>query len=350
MTMCSRAASFHRARLGWPVLAWLAAAPAALAGTPIEERATADPAGQVEVSNTAGSVVITAWPRNEVEVTGTLGEGTERLEFSSSGKLTRVKVVLPQQSSRVQGTNLVLKVPAGSGLAVNTVSADVSAAGVRGSQRLQSVSGNILTEAAAEDVECKSVSGDVAVNTVSANVTATGVRGSQRLQSVSGYIHTEAAAEDVECKTVSGNVKVKGSGQPGLLTVTTVSGDADLSRVAGEVNGNTVSGNFAVAMGDTTRSRLRSTSGDLGLRGRLAPDARLDFESISGNVRLDLQGPVGAEFDVSSFNGDIRNCFGPQPVRSSEYAPGRELRFREGAGTGRVRIKTLNGDISVCNK
>jgi hypothetical protein len=288
-----------------PVLALLVAAPVALAGTPIEERAPADPAGQVEVSNTAGSVVITAWPRNEVEVTGTLGEGTERLEFSSSGKLTRVKVVLPRQSSRVEGTALVLKVPAGSGLAVNTVSADVTAAGVRGSQRLQSVSGDI---------------------------------------------QTEAAAEDVECKTVSGDVKVKGSGQHGLLTVTTVSGDADLSRVTGEVNGNTVSGNFAVAMGDTTRSRLRSTSGDLGLRGRLAPDARIDFESISGNVRLDLQGPVGAEFDVSSFNGDIRNCFGPAPVRASEYAPGRELRFREGAGTGRVRIKTLNGDISLCNK
>jgi DUF4097 and DUF4098 domain-containing protein YvlB len=296
---------FHRVRFGWLLLAVLAAGPVALAGTPIEERAPADPAGQVEVSNTAGSVVITGWPRNEVEVTGTLGEGTERLEFSSSGKLTRVKVVLPRQSSRVEGTALVLKVPAGSALAVHTVSADVTAAGVRGSQRLQSVSGNI---------------------------------------------NTEAAAEDVECKTVSGDIKVKGSGQHALLTVTTVSGDADLSRVAGEVNGNTVSGNFSVVTGDTSRSRLRSTSGDLGLRGRLAPDARIDFESISGNVRLDLQGPVGAEFDVSSFNGDIRNCFGPAPVRTSEYAPGRELRFREGAGTGRVRIKTLNGDISVCNK
>jgi DUF4097 and DUF4098 domain-containing protein YvlB len=205
----------------------------------------------------------------------------------------------------VQGTDLVLKVPAGSGLAVNTVSADV---------------------------------------------TATGVRGSQRLQSVSGNIHTEAGAEDVECKTVSGDVKVTGGGQPGLLTVTTVSGDADLSRVAGEVNGNTVCGIFVVVMGDTSRSRLRSTSGDLGLRGRLMPDARVDFESISGDVRLDLVGPVGAEFDVSSFNGAIRNCFGPQPVRTSEYAPGRELRFREGAGTGRVRIKTLNGNINVCNK
>lgn len=283
----------------------LALAPAALAGTPINQRTAADPAGQVEISNTSGSVTVSGWDRSEVEVTGELGDGAERLEFARSGKLTRIKVILPGRSSRVEGSDLVVKVPAGSSVAVNTVSADV---------------------------------------------TARGLRGSQRLQSVSGDVETEAAAEDVECKTVSGNVRVNGSGRRGLLTVTTVSGDAALTRVAGEVNGNTVSGNFTIAMGETSRSRLRSTSGDLGVRGRLAPDARLDFESISGDVRLDLESPVGAEFDVSSFNGDIRNCFGPKPVRTSEYAPGSELRFREGQGGARVRIKTLNGDISLCNK
>ena len=288
-----------------PALALLVMVPAADAGTPINERAAADPTGKVEVSNTAGSVVVTTWPRNEVEVTGSLGTGAEGLEFSSVDKLTRVKVNLPERSSRVEGTSLIIKLPAGSSLAVNTVSADVSAKGVRGQQRLQSVSGDI---------------------------------------------HTEAAAEDVECKTVSGHVTVAGTGQRGLLTVTTVSGDATVTSVAGEVNGNTVSGNFTITMGDTSRSRLRSTSGDLGIRGRLVPEARLDFESISGDIRLDLEGPVGAEFDVSTFNGDINNCFGPKPVRTSEYAPGSELRFREGQGSARVRVKTLNGDISLCNK
>jgi len=290
-------------RLPW--LALIAAVPAAWAGTPINERAAADPAGQVEISNIAGSVVVTGWDRAEVEVTGELGKGAERLEFSRAGKLTRVKVIMPKQSSRVESSDLVVKVPAGGSISVNTVSADV---------RVQ------------------------------------GLRGSQRLQSVSGDIETQSVTEDVECKTVSGDVTVNGSGERSLLTVTTVSGDARVNRVAGEVNGNTVSGNFTIAMGDTARSRLRSTSGDLGVRGRLAPDARLDFESISGDIRLDLEGPVGAEFDVSTFNGDINNCFGPKPVRTSEYAPGSELRFREGQSGARVRVKTLNGDISLCNK
>ena len=305
MTIRTQPAHSVAAARTWLALALLAAAPAVLAGTPINERKPADAAGHVEISNTAGSVVVTGWPRNEVEVTGTLGDGVERLEFVQSGKLTRVKVILPNRSSRVESTSLVVKVPAASSLFVNTVSADVR---------------------------------------------SNGVRGSQRLQSVSGDIDTEAAAEDVECKTVSGNVVVSGTGQKGLLTVTTVSGDATLARVAGEVNGNTVSGNFAISAGDTSRSRLRSTSGDLGLKGRLDADARIDFESISGDVRLDLAPPVGAEFEVTSFNGEIRNCFGPKPVRTSEYAPGTELRFKEGQGTARVRIKTLNGDIGICNK
>ena len=272
--------------------------------TTINKRAQADPAGQVEVSNTSGTVIVTGWDRNEIEVTGELGEGCERLEFETSGKRTRIKVVLPKRGSS-DDTDLLIKIPSGSSLSVNTVSADIE---------------------------------------------VTGVRGAQRLQAVSADITTEARAEDVECKTVSGDITVQGEGKPGLITITTVSGDAQASNVAGEVNGNTVSGNFDFDLGATTRSRLRSTSGDLSVRAKATPDARLDMESISGDVRLNLVGKPQAEFDISSFNGEIRNCFGPKPARTDEYAPGRDLRFKEGSGSARVRIKTLNGDISLCSK
>jgi DUF4097 and DUF4098 domain-containing protein YvlB len=288
------------------VLAGLLAMPAlVLAGTPINERRAADPGGQVEISNTAGSVTVSGWNRNEVEVTGELGEGSERLEFEGSGKVTQVRVILPKKTRHVEDTELVIRVPAASSLAINTVSADVRVSGVTGSQRLQTVSADI---------------------------------------------HTQAAGEDVECKTVSGDVGIRGSGAPALLTLTTVSGDATVERVAGEVNANTVSGDFRLQLGAVSRSRLRSTSGDMSMSGQLTADARIDVEAISGDIRVDFSGPVNAEFDVSTFNGDIRNCFGPKPMRTSEYAPGRELRFREGQGSGRVRIKTLNGDVDVCRR
>ncbi len=284
--------------------AMLAALPGlAMAGSPINKRTHADPAGTVEVSNVAGSVTVTGWDRNEVEVTGELGEGTERLEFTKAEKLTRIKVVLPNRSYDADDTDLVIRVPAGSMLSVNTVSADVIVRGVTGTQRLQAVSGDV---------------------------------------------RTEAGGEDVECRTVSGDVLIGGSGRKGFVSITTVSGDARASRVAGEINGNTVSGSFNLEAGETTRSRLSSTSGDLGFTGKLAPDARFDVESISGDVRLDFAGPVAGQFDLSTFNGEIRSCFGPQPVRTNEYAPGQESRFLQGNGTARVRVKTLNGDIGVC--
>lgn len=289
-------------------LALLAALPGVVdAGTPINRRTSADPAGTVEISNVAGSVTVTGWDRNEVEVTGELGDGTERLEFTKAEKqkLIRIKVVLPQRSYNVDDTDFVVKLPAGSTISINTVSADVVVQGVRGAQRLQAVSGDV---------------------------------------------RTQTSGEDVECRTVSGDVTVEGSGRKGLVSITTVSGDATATRVAGEINGNTVSGSFNLHAGETLRSRLRSTSGDLGFTGQLGPDARLDFESISGDVRLDLVGPAAAQYDVSSFNGEIRNCFGPKSQRTSEYTPGRELRFEEGDGPARVRVKTLNGDISLCRK
>jgi DUF4097 and DUF4098 domain-containing protein YvlB len=296
---------FGRSMTLFAAAALLAASPAVRAGTPINERAAADPAGSVEVSNVAGTVRVTGWDRNEVEVTGELGAGTEKLEFAAADKVTRIKVILPGKTSITEDTELVIHVPAASRLSVNTVSADIEVQGLLGAQRLQSVSADIRTAAAGEDVECKSVSGDVAVN---------------------------------------------GSFKKGLLTITTVSGDATALRVAGEVNANTVSGDVTLGLGETNRSRVRSTSGDLTLAALLATDGKLDAESISGDVRLELVGAVNAEFDISSFNGEIRNCFGPKAVSTSEYAPGKELRFREGQGSAHVRIKTLNGDINVCRK
>jgi len=300
-------ATFHSTRLAWlaAAAALLAASPASRAGTPISKSVAADPSGSVEVSNVSGSVAVTGWDRNEVEVTGQLGEGVERLDFTTQDKVTRIKVVLPEHSHHVEDTDLVVSVPKGSRVSVNTVSADIKVQDVLGAQRLQSVSADI---------------------------------------------HTVAGSEDVECRTVSGDVKVDGSGKHGLLTVTTVSGDATALKVAGEVNASTVSGNLVLGLGQTERSRLRSTSGDMTLAMRLATDGKVDAESISGDVRVNLVGGSDAEYDISTFSGEIKNCFGPKAAPTSEYTPGKELHFQQGQGSARIRIKTLNGDVDLCRK
>ncbi|MDE0755233.1 MAG: hypothetical protein OSB26_11330 [Woeseiaceae bacterium] len=69
---------------------------------------------------------------------------------------------------------------------------------------------------------------------------------------------------------------------------------------------------------------------------------------VNGSVDVDFNGDVSAEINIETFNGSIRNCFSPDAVKMSKYAPGRELDFTEGSGNGRVKIRTLNGSVRLC--
>ena len=280
---------------------------AASFGEAIEKRAAADPRGEVQIVNVAGSVRVTGWNRSEVEVRGELDDETERLDFSTEGTRTIVRVVLPRNRSNSSGSDLVVRIPEGSSLIVNTISAD-------------------------QEID--------------------GVKGAQRLQAVSGLIHTEVSGEDLQAKSISGDILVSGvsGAKPAVYSVTTVSGDLTLSKISGEVDVETVSGDMTVEGGELSRARVRTTNGDMELNVKLAKDARLEAETINGDVTLRVLGTVDAEFDVHTFNGEIESCYGDETVRSRERGPGHDLNFTRGAGSARIRIKTLNGGVDLCGK
>jgi len=278
---------------------------AALAEDSVDRKNPASATGEVEVDSVAGVVSISGWDRNEVHVTGTLGDGVERLDFETQGNRTIVKVVHKRRGRWEDDTELSIRIPKGSRLHAKTVSAELS---------------------------------------------VTNVVGQQELQTVSGDISTSIVKADADVSTVSGNITLRGEGQSTVVSVTTVSGDARITRVSGDVRANSVSGTLSVSMDQVKRARAQTTSGDLALAGTLEKDGRIDAESISGEVQVDLRGKINAYFDVESFSGDIENCFGPKPERADKYGPGTELHFKEGDGGGRVRLQTLSGTVSLCNK
>jgi DUF4097 and DUF4098 domain-containing protein YvlB len=189
------------------------------------------------------------------------------------------------------------------------------------------------------------------MTTVSADQTIKDVRGMQRLQAVSGTIQTELWNEDVEVKNVSGEVNVRGHSGKGTLRATSVSGGLRLEDIGSEMDLNTVTGDMTVRVAELSKARIRTTNGDLELRAaKVTDDLRIDAEGINGDLRFRFPRTLDAEFDISTFNGDIDNCFGPKPHRTSEYGPGNALRFKEGNGDGRVRIKALNGTVEICNR
>jgi DUF4097 and DUF4098 domain-containing protein YvlB len=243
-------------------------------------------------------VRVIGWSQSEVEVTGTLWKGVERLEFSGPPEHILVKVVLPQHAREVEDSHLTVKVPAGCRLEVDTVSADITVEGLTGVLELDSVSGGITVTGDPDELEAESVSGDIDVAVKSATM---------------------------ELASVSGSIKARGA--------------------RGNVKVGTVSGNATVDAATVERVTLETVSGTVRFAGDLSADGRLEAESVSGTVEVALPAATAGSFRLESFSGDIDNGFGPPARRTSEYAPGVEAEFSSGSGGARVEIETMSGDI-----
>ena len=261
--------------------------------------------GHVDVSNISGSVTVHGWTRDSVEVTGTLGRNVEELILERDGDKVLIKVKVPKRGGRGIESDLRISVPQNSSLDVGAVSADIDVSDVTGEQSLHTVSGDVTTEYSGADVGAESVSGDV---------------------------------------EVSGNNAV------GEVDASTVSGDVTLFRVSGKVEAQSVSGDVIVDEGAFERAELSTVNGEIVFQGELQDDGKLSVETVNGSVDIDFVGDVSARFSVDTFNGGISNCFGPKAERTSKYAPGWELEFSEGDGSGRVQVSTMNGRVSICKQ
>ncbi len=121
----------------------------------------ADARGEVEIVNVAGTVEVSGWDRPEVQVDADLGSNVEKLDFRNDGQRTLIKVVLPQGGSSSGGSDLRDQSAPGRRPDHQHGERRTDDQGVRGSQRLQAVSGGIETEFGPGDLELKTVSGDI---------------------------------------------------------------------------------------------------------------------------------------------------------------------------------------------
>ena len=258
---------------------------------------------RLSIETIAGSIRITAWDREEVHVSGTLGDDVEALEISGNRSSLSIEVEVPDRMGRGRrdiDADLELQVPAGARLSVETVSAPIEVSGI---------SGNLEAE------------------------------------SVSGYITVEGSPTRVQLETVSGPITVIGADS--AVSAESVSGSIEISGAAGRVEVATVSGTIEIGSGVVENGDFETVAGSITFSGRLASGARLDFEAHSGNVVLTLPAETSARFDVETFSGNIENEFGPQAERTDRYAPGKQLDFTLGGGDARVSIETFSGTVRL---
>jgi DUF4097 and DUF4098 domain-containing protein YvlB len=269
-----------------------------------EQKVSASPRGAVRISNIAGTVHVTGWDRPEVEVKGRLSGNVQRVDVFSDEGRTTIKVIVPRSHMHNGEADLKIRIPNQSDLDISAVSADVETSRVTGPQRITTVSGEIRAE----------------------------------------------FVKDFEGKTVSGDMRLKGDSKPGDIRVSSVSGDIVLERGAGELDATSVSGDLLLDVANGTTVRTRTTSGDLSLRGSLERNGSVDAETISGDVTVRVKPQSGFEYEAVSFSGDIGNCFGQHAQRTSTRGPGTRLMGSAGQGNGRVRVKSMSGDVAICDR
>lgn len=281
----------------------LACAPL-FAATPIDQTRPLDPRGRIEIDNLKGRIQVRAWDRNEVRITGTLGEGVEKLVIDGDRDNLEVRVQYPKRmgswrSDRSEPTVLLLQVPLRADLDIESVSADIDVDGV--------------------------APGDLDIETVSGNVVVAGAPGQASVSSVSGDLRLTLNSREARSETVSGDIVLAG-------------------RLDGEVHAETVSGDIHIdSRGERVRRLSTGTvSGDAEVQVGLVDGGEIRSETVSGDIRLRLPKSLSARVRGESFSGDLE---APDvQVHKEEFGPGKSFEARYGTGAGEIRIESFSGD------
>ncbi|MEO8365889.1 MAG: DUF4097 family beta strand repeat-containing protein [Pseudoxanthomonas sp.] len=285
------------------LIAWSATSHAA---TPIDQTRPLDPTGRVDISNLKGRIQVRAWDRAEVKISGSLGEGVEKLEVEGDSRHLVVKVKYPKNNGwggkKSGDTDLQLIVPLRAELDIDSVSADVDVTGV-----------------AAAKLAIESISGDVSVAAAPSEIS---------VESVSGDLRLTVNSREVQAQTVSGNIVLRG-------------------RMNGKISTETVSGDINVAVnGESIRDLSANTvSGNADLRTALAPKGEIKLESVSGDLVLVVPRNVSAQARGESFSGDLK-ATGAR-IRKPEHGPGSSFDTRYGEGDGEISVETFSGDAEL---
>jgi DUF4097 and DUF4098 domain-containing protein YvlB len=279
----------------------------ALADTPINLNHEATPNVRVSISNVKGSVTVTAWDRDQVQVGGRLGDGAKPLTIDGSNSDMTIKVQSGSKSgwfnwnndTSMGATSLDVRVPKGASLDIDVVSASLSIDGIEG--------GKIKTNA------------------------------------VSGKTRVNARAPSVDANTVSGSIELAGNADK--VALQTVSGDILAPNVGSDADLQTVSGRIRISGGPWRKLSLSTVSGDVQLGGGLAPSGTYNVDSMSGDVQVQVPANLSAVIKANTFSGDLRSDFGT--VQKVEHGPGSELRATVGGGNGKISIETFSGDLRI---
>lgn len=247
--------------------------------------------GYVRIWNGAGSLRVEGWDVDSLAVTGTAPRGA----FFLHGDGQAAKVGLEGNLDVLSG-DLVVRVPRSATVWIRTTSASITVRGLTGSLDVYSVTGAMDVAGRPAHFFAESMAGDLTL-AIQADVA--------RARTGAGRIRFTGAVADLSLATVGGFLEVEAEG--------------------------------------LRRGRFTTVEGNLTYTGDLSRGGFLEMETHSGDARLTLPPSLEADFELSTFKGQIRSSFGDLPERTG--TDDRRLSFSTGAGQSAVVVRSFSGDV-----
>ena len=275
----------------------------------------------VAVINARGQIEVRPSPDRQLHVTAyktiraSSAELAERLAGETKVELRRegprygVRVRYPKGTSvRVniwKGFNelsvprvemrLVVLVPPGVALDLDSSSADLATESLSGRQHLQTSSGDIEVASATGPIAIETASGDVTVSesrelkvsSTSGDVRVARSRGPLAVETSSGDVSADGLTDSVRIETVSGDVAVTRA--PAGARIKTSSGEIVLHQVTGRLFASSVSSEIRATLeGPIRQARIETSSGDVTLGLGSNASCTLEMRTSSGEIDVEV--------------------------------------------------------------
>ncbi len=275
------------------VLSVLTAAVLAVARPATDTTLTVKSGTRLSLENYMGSVTIEAWPRDAVRVHAEHHRSTELSIDVSPGSL---ELGAEGHWGTPGSVDWHITVPAWMAVSVQGVGTDISAAGLQGELKLETVKGDINVTRC-KSVEANSVEGAVVVGGCGGRVDAASVNEGVRIRGCNGELKAES---------VNGDVILEDSPSP----------DVEASSVNGAVMS----------------------------AGPFRDGGSYSFSAHNGDVVVALSEKTSASVSVSTWGGAFSSDF---PVTSEEKRNKGLTRFTLGGGGASIELESFQGRIRV---
>lgn len=254
-----------------------------------------------------------------------------------------------------------------------------------GGQQLAAGSGTVSWQARGPvRFSIRSYAADVQIFESSGNaVTVSGVRGAVRLVSGGGdRVEAEFGGKrqlhdgkvtvslprgsSVDAGSVSGDVLIYGvggevriRGMSGRISVTSgtdvdaenVDGSVEIHSAIGALRVHTVSGRILVTSpAHPAKLEAETASGSLDFRGNCAAGCHIDVDSVSGDVRFELDADSSLAARVVSTSGKIRDEAGLSFHRKAGASEGDFSEGALGKADGLIECETFSGNVTFVSR